>query len=52
LDTKAALVLLRGDLKLCLRAIGALQHHGYRVAVSWKESGPMQIGAQLAGTEA
>ncbi len=46
-DAPLALVLLRRDLKLCLKSLLALQAKGWRVAVSLKESGGHQVAALL-----
>lgn len=45
---KAVLLLLRSDLKLCLKTLVALQARGSKVAVSLKESGSHQVAALLA----
>ncbi len=41
------LLLLRRDLKPCLKALHALKQQGHVVAVSWKESGLHQVADQL-----
>jgi len=47
-DSRAVLLLLRRDLKLCLKSLIALQAAGKVVAVSLKESGSHQVAALLA----
>jgi hypothetical protein len=44
---KEVLVLLRSDMKRCLRAVEELKACGKIVAVTWKETGGHQIAAQL-----
>lgn len=47
-DARTVLLLLRRDLKLCLKNLVALQATGKVVAVSLKESGSHQVAALLA----
>lgn len=44
---RQVLLLLRRDLKACLKALQALKQRGHVVAVSWKESGLHQVADQL-----
>ena len=47
-EQNAVLLLLRSDLKFCLKTLGALKARGKKVAVSLKESGSHQVAALLA----
>lgn len=47
-DQKAVLLVLRRDLKACMKALRQLKHPGRRVAVSLKESGLHQVAQLLA----
>ena len=47
-DQRALLLLLRRDLKLCLKSLAMLQAQGKTVAVSLKESGSHQVAELLA----
>lgn len=47
-DQQAVLLLLRRDLKPCLKALAALKEKGKTVAVSLKESGAHQVAGLLA----
>lgn len=47
-DHRFVLLLIRRDLKLCLKALVALKEQGKTVAVSLKESGTHQVAALLA----
>jgi hypothetical protein len=46
-DQKYVLLLLRADLKPCLRALEELKARGKIVAITWKETGGHQIAQQL-----
>ena len=46
-DQKHVLLLLRADMKRCLKALEELKSHGKIVAVTWKESGTHQIAEQM-----
>lgn len=47
-EQSAVLLLLRSDLKLCMKRLAALKAQGKTVAVSLKESGSHQVAALLA----
>lgn len=49
-EQKCVLLLLRRDLKTCLRALEFLKSAGKCVAISWKESGLHQVSPQLKKT--